>query len=295
MKVRKKALFTGLMVLVALSFGFATVNVSETKAYTPTQGKVMVKEINGVTFHTYMAMGMVSHIIETKNELILQDTVQNGPHNEELKLYIASLKKPLNRIIISHDHAHHWVGLEMFQGVPIYANAATISAIREKGEGELQGLKKRFGEKAIPYSSVVIPSFFINPGEELIDGVLFKYSNPAPKMVGPVQWIELPEQKTLIHHHLAYLGMHFPAPPIPARIGMLKSLQAKNYNWILAGHGIPAGPEFFDKTIEYYDTAQKIIDESPDPKSAKGKLVNAYPKYGGAFLLDMLLPAHYKK
>jgi hypothetical protein len=272
-----------------------TEGIKLAKAYTPKQGKVLVKEISGVKFHTYTAMGMVSHIIETQNELIMQDTVQNGPHNKELKQYVDSLNKPLGRIIISHEHAHHWVGLEMFQGVPIYANAETIKSIREKGELELQGLKKQFGEEAIPYTEVIIPSFYIHPGEERIDGVLFQYSKPAPKMLGNVLWINMPDQKVLIHHHLAYLGMHFPPPPISARIDMLKSLQEKNYNWILAGHGMPAGPEFFDKTIEYFNTAQSIIDESTDAKSAKEKLVRAYPKYGGAFLLDMMLPAHYKK
>ena len=39
MKARQKALFTGLIVLITLSFGFFAVNVSETKAYTPKEGK----------------------------------------------------------------------------------------------------------------------------------------------------------------------------------------------------------------------------------------------------------------
>ena len=167
--------------------------------------------------------------------------------------------------------------------------------MREKGEGMLQGLKKRMGEEAIPYKKVVIPSFFINLGEETIDGVVFRYSSPAPKVTGPVLWIEFPQQKALIHHHLAYIGMHFPAPPIPARIEILNNLKGKDYTWIMAGHGMPMGPEFFDKAIEYYNTVAKVVKEAPDPKAAKEKMMEAYPKYGGAFLLDMLLPAFYKK
>jgi len=123
---------------------------------------------------------MVSTIIENKDSLIMQDTVKNGPHNQELKRYIESLKKPLERIIISHDHEHHWVGLEMLPGVPVYAT------------------------------------------EETIDGVVFRYMKSAPNVMGPVLWIEFPQQKALIHHHLAYVGMHAPMPPIPPGIEMLK-------------------------------------------------------------------------
>ena len=62
----------------------------------------------------------------------------------------------------------------------------------------------------------------------------------------------------------------------------------------MAGHGIPMGPEFFDKAVTYYETAQKLIKESPDVKTAKKKLMRAYPDYEGEFLLDFLLPAHFK-
>jgi len=259
------------------------------------QGKLFFKEIGGVKLHTYTAQGMVSHIIETNNSLVLQDTVQNGPHNEELKRFVESLGKPLDRIIISHSHPHHWAGLELFHGAPVYATEETIKEIREKGDQMLHGLKKQFGEEAIPYAKAVIPSFRIHPGEESIDGVLFRYSKPAPKTLGDVLFIELPEQKVLIHHHLAYVGMHAPMPPIPPRVEMLKSLKGKDYEWIMAGHGMSLGPEFFDRALQYYETVLKVVGESADAKTAKEKLMKAYPNYGGAFLLDMMLPAFYKK
>lgn len=292
MKTRHKALFTGLILLIALSLGFS---ICFGAGFAFKQGKVIVKEFAGVKFHTYMAGGMVSNLIETKHYLIMQDTVQNVPHNKELKQFIESLGKPLDRIIISHAHEHHWVGLEMFPGVPVYATAEVIKEIREKGDQMLRDLKKRVGEEAIPYKNVVVPQRVIKPGEETIDGVRFRYTVPDPNIFGNVLFIELPKQKVLVHHHLSYVGMHAPMPPIPPRIEMLKSLKEKNYNWIMAGHGIPLGPEFLDKSIEYYNTVLKVVGESPDAKTAKGKMMNAYPTYGGAFLLDAMLPAFYKK
>jgi len=302
-KTRPKTFFLGLILLITISFGLsfcATVHISETKKITLKHGKVIVKEIGGVTFHTYMVQGMVSHIIETNNFLILQDTVRNGPHNEELKNYLESIGKTLNRIIISHGHDHHWVGLEMFPDVSIYANAETIKEIQEYGDQMLQKLKERKGEKLIPYKTAVVPQHVITPGEETIDGVLFRFIIPTQEFLSGfrygerVLFTELPKQRAIIHHHLAYVGLHFPPPPIPDRIKMLKQLKAKKYNWVMAGHGIPLGHEFFDKAVAYYETAQKVIEESSDVKTAKKKLMTAYPNYEGESLLDLLLPFHFK-
>ena len=298
MEKKPKVLLTAFVILIAIGFVFSICNfaiASDTKTSTLKRGKVFQKQISGVTFHTYTASGMVSHIVETKNYLIVQDTVQSGPDNEELKLFIQSLKKPVNRIIISHAHAHHWVGLEMFPDVPVYANAATSKEIQEKGSQMVQGLKKRFGEGAIPYKRVVVPQYIIEPGEDRIDGVPFRFKSPSQPYMHGVLWTELPEQRAIMIHHLAYVGTHFPPPPIQPRMEMLKELKAKSYNWIMAGHGTPMGPDFFNKAMAYYETVQKVVEQSSDAKTAKAKLIKAYPNYGGVFLLDMMLPPYFKK
>ena len=40
---------------------------------------------------------------------------------------------------------------------------------------------------------------------------------------------------------------------------------------------------------------EESVKSSPDPKTAKEKMIQAYPNWGGVFLLDMMLPAYYKK
>ncbi|MBW1802078.1 MAG: hypothetical protein JRJ85_15265 [Deltaproteobacteria bacterium] len=302
MKKHQRAIRTGVIILITCIFAFtlSTAAVaSGQKGFTPKQGKLFMKEIGDVKFHTYFAKGMVSHIIETKNVLIMQDTVQMAPHNAELKAFIQSLNKPVERIIISHLHDHHWLGLEMFEGSKIYALEDVIKKIREKGQGMLQGAKKRFGEKMIPYNKVVIPSYFVNPGEETIDGLRVRFIQPSEpwlKRQANLLWMEFPDQKVIIIHHLAYVGMHFPPPPIPARIAKLKELKAKGYNYIMPGHGLPLpGAAFADQATAYFETVQKVVKASPDVKTAKEKLMKAYPKYGAPYLLDMMLPFHYKK
>jgi hypothetical protein len=298
-----RLLYSIAFLFIAAGIGFFSCTSSkQSQSKTPeiVTGKVIVKEIAGVKFHTYMAISMASHIIETKNCLILQDTVLLGPHNLELRQYIESLGKPLDRIIVSHYCDHHWIGLDMFADVPVYANSATIKYIQKNGDQILKTWKKRKGDRLFPYKKVVVPQQVVIPGYEQIDGVLFRYVIPKPPLFKgkpygePVLYLEFPDQRAIIHHHLAYVGGHFTPAVIPDRIERLKMLKEKNYTWVMAGHGIPMGPEFFDKAIGYYETVQKIIQDSPDAQTAKEKIINAYPAYETSFVLDKLLPQHYE-
>lgn len=256
MERRQKALVTCLILVAVLSFGFSLCFAGD---FTPKQGNYYFKEIDGVKFHTYVTplpMGAgASHIIETQNYLVMVDTLQNRADNEELKRLVESLRKPLCRIYISATHEHHWVGLEMFPGVPVYSLGTTIRGIKENGDQMLQELKKKFGEEAFPYKKVVVPENVVKPGEERIDGVLFRFIKPgekfADKEFDDILFIEFPEQKALFHQHLAYVGIDLPLPPIPARVEALKEYKESHYDWVMAGHGIPStGTEFFRNVVK---------------------------------------------
>ncbi len=278
---------------------FATA-ASSAGPFTPTQGLYYVKEIGSVKFHVYtsaMAAGAsASIVIETKNSLILQDVQQNKPQVDELKSLIQFLGKPLRRIYISHDHSHHWAGLEMFPGIPGYANQATIDSMKQRGVTELQTLKSQVGSEVIPYSKAVVPENVVEVGtEEVIDDVRIVFSSPAPELTGPVVFMEFPEQKVLVSHHLAYVGVHVPLAPVDGRLAKLNEMKTKEWAWVIGGHGIPvAGPEYFAKTIDYYATLGNVIKESSDAATAKDKMIKAYPAYGGVALLDILLPGFYE-
>lgn len=181
-----RSFFISLIVLITSGIGFlscTTANTLERPTFNLKYGKVIIKELFDVKFHTYIVNNTASHIIETNNYLILQDTVQNWSHNMELKRYAESLEKPLNRIIISHGHIHHWAGLEMFPDVPIYANLETIKEFEEWGGKMLKELRKRKGNKVIPYKKVIVPQNIIKPGEERIDGVLFRFIIPPQEFL----------------------------------------------------------------------------------------------------------------
>jgi hypothetical protein len=287
-------------IILAIAFIAGICMPASAATFTPKAGLYYVQSYDKVTFHTYTTpikfAASTSVVIETPNSLILQDVQQNKPNNMDLKALIASLNKPLKRIYLSHNHDHHWIGLEDFPGVPVYANAATIATIKTKGAEMLAEAKKKFSEKMVPYTEVPVPQNVIKMGEELIDGVKFVHSSPIMGLTGPVNFMEFPDQKVLIHHHLAYNGVHVPMGAIEFRMAALTFFQGKGYDYIIAGHGIPSGSEaFFNATLDYYAKLDEAVKGSADPAGAKAKMMQAYPEWGGVFLLDALLPMHYKK
>jgi hypothetical protein len=286
--------------IILLSLVLFTAVASAEQTFSPKQGLYYAKEIGDVKFHVYtspLAAGAsASVVIETKNSLILQDVQQNKSQMDELKNLIQSIDKPLRRIYISHDHSHHWAGLELLPEIPVYANQETIDFIKQKGEAELQALKKQFGSEAVPYSKIIVPENVVEVGsEEVIDGLRIIFNSPAPQLTGPVLFMEFPQQKIMIAHHLAYAGVHVPLPPVEGRLAKLNEMKDKEWAWVIGGHGIPvSGPEYFSKTIDYYTTLGKVVKESPDVATAKDKMIKAYPTYGGVILLDILLPSFYQ-
>ena len=166
--------------------------------FVPKAGEYHVKEIQGVKFHTYTSpvpMGAsASVVIETPNALVLQDVQQFAANTADLQALISSLGKPLERIYISHSHDHHWIGLEAFPGVPVYANADTINTMKEKGAEMLAAAKQQFGAEKIPFTKVMVPENEIKAGTEIIDTVTFVFSTPLINLTGPVVFTEFPDQ-----------------------------------------------------------------------------------------------------
>ena len=100
---------------------------------------------------------------------------------------------------------------------------------KKTGDAALVEAKKKFGEKMIPYGKVVIPGNIVNPGEETVEGIRMVFGAPMAKLTGPVNFIEFPDQKVLVHHHLAYVDVHVPMPPASIRVKALEDMKAKGY------------------------------------------------------------------
>lgn len=266
--------------------------------FIPKSGEYTSRTFGDYIFHVYstpLQSGASNAIvIETPNQLVMLGGMQNKSNVDELKSLIRSLNKPLKAILLSHDHDHHWAGLQEFEGTDIYSDAVARKSMQTKGDEALAKLRKQFGTDKVPYTKVMVPNKLFKTDDILeFDGLRIRAAKSPVNLTGPLHFFEFIDQKIIVLHHLAYNSIHATMAPIEPRIEYLEGLRGK-YDWYLAGHGKPAGPEFVDITIDYFDTLKKVLATKKTLAEVKSEMMAKYPKYGAAFFMDFMLLDFFK-
>src|ERR1700736_3358021 len=150
-----------------------------------------------------------SVIIEGAREVMLVDAQLTKTSAERVIQEIKETKKPLSIIYITHEHADHFLGLEVFRQacprVRIIAAPAVVDRISKVYQEKIDKWKKILGSGAT--SSVV--------AIEKFDGSFIKFENSKIEVLKSIQgdtdentmlWI--PEQRILISGDVVFNNMH---------------------------------------------------------------------------------------
>ena len=93
-----------------------------------------------------------SVIIEGEHEVMLVDAQLTRKNADKVLQEINATKKPLSIIYITHEHADHFLGLEVFKeaypGVKIIANSAVVDRINQVYQEKIEKWQKIFGSGA---------------------------------------------------------------------------------------------------------------------------------------------------
>ncbi len=263
------------------------VGLARAADFSLSQGQVYSRKAGNVTLHDYVTnTGGAAQIVET-DRLVVFDVPGNAPQNNEFKALVESLGKPVEAVIISHAHEHHWLGADaLFPGVRIYSlEAGAING--KEGMKALEAARAAMGEEMIPYGSVPEVEQ-LSAGQRVFGGVEYMFTS-LPDLGATV--IALPAEKMAMVHHLGYVGVHVPMPPFEARLAQMKKLQSEGFTWFAAGHGVPSeSPLFISRVVEYYAFVDKAVKEAGSPEKAREMIVAQYPDYGLVPLLDVFLP-----
>ena len=255
-------------------------------------GEVFSKQVGSITLHDYVSItGGAAQIVET-DRLVIFDVPGNAPQNKEFKAFADSLGKPVEAVVISHAHEHHWLGVDtLFPGVKIYSTqAAAISG--DAGKKALEAARVSMGTEMVPYTSVpeVEP---LADGSKKLGGLEYEFTS-LPDLGASI--IALPAGKMVMTHHLGYVGVHVPMPPFEARLAQLQKLKNEGYTWMVGGHGVPAESDLLiDNVAEYYAFVDRTVKESGSTEEAVERIVAQYPEYGLVPLLDAFVPMLMKK
>jgi glyoxylase-like metal-dependent hydrolase (beta-lactamase superfamily II) len=150
-----------------------------------------------------------SVIIEGAREVMLVDVQLTKTNAERVLQEIRETKKPLSIIYITHEHADHFLGLEVFKeaypGVRIIATSAVVDRINKVYQEKIDKWQQILGSAAT--SQVVVIEKF--------DGSFIKFENSQIELLKNIQgdtdentmlWI--PGQRILISGDVVFNNMH---------------------------------------------------------------------------------------
>ncbi|MET8976913.1 MBL fold metallo-hydrolase [Streptomyces sp. NPDC004539] len=261
-------------------------------------GTVTILERGPVRIHSYMSPADTFHtttqFVETPARIVAVDAQMLPAHADEAVAYAKGLGKPLDRLIVTHAHPDHYNGAARF-GVPVHALPQVRAQILARGDSVLPT-----GE-TIPVGDFT-PTVDLFPGTEVIDGVPFVFEALAGGEAQDEIVVKLPEQGVLIAQDVIYHDVHLYLgnDDIPGWEAALATLAADPaYDTILPGHGLPTGPEIYDRVRAYLSDARELLttERAADGETYKKAITDLHPTYTGPFLIDIanrsLFPAEH--
>lgn len=255
---------------------------------------IISKEEGDVRIHTFISseafISNATHIIESKNSLVIIDGQFVVPYAMQFREYANSLGKPIVRVYLSHDHPDHYFGLgAAFSDCDIYALPETIESLKQYGEIVRSQSAQAYGDFVT--KQLAIPQNEVQVGKEMIDGVNYEFVVHQHTETEFHLSIKLPDLKVFVIQDLIYSGAHvYITKDIDNWVNVLNSLLDSEFEIFLAGHGEPADKNEVTNNIAYLLTAKEILATNPTPEEFKEKLLNTYPSRSGAAVFDIYLP-----
>jgi glyoxylase-like metal-dependent hydrolase (beta-lactamase superfamily II) len=228
-----------------------------------------------------------SVIIEGTREVMLVDAQLTKTNAEKVLQEIRETRKPLSIIYITHEHADHFLGLEVFReaypGVRIIANSAVADRINKVYQEKVDKWKKILGPGAT--SSVV--------AIEKFDGSFIEFENSKIELLKDVQgdtdentmlWI--PGQRILIAGDVLFNNMHAYTAETDSKargkwLNSLEKIRELKPSVVIPGHSKVGAPldasTAVDFTEDYLLVFEEELKKAKDPDSLINSMKERFP------------------
>jgi glyoxylase-like metal-dependent hydrolase (beta-lactamase superfamily II) len=256
---------------------------------------MVAKRSGDVRIHTFVSaftgdnIANATHIVESRNKLVLVDGQFLVPYAKKFRAYADSLGKPIERVYLSHRHPDHWFGLgTAFGDVPIYALSETIKFIEEHGE-DSRADHRKLGDLAP--DRIVVPSEVAAPGTETVDGITYVLDEVADTEIDFSLTIGIPEVGVFFAQDLIYSGTHlYLTKHLRGWIGILEKMLTSDYDLFMPGHGFPADKNEVARNIEYLAAASQAVADGLTGDAFKEFMLRRYPERKCPGIFDIYLP-----
>lgn len=165
--------------------------------------KVKVVTKDNVRYHVFTYGGRWSaNFVESESEITLVDVGINNSggavvtgditkSGEEIRAYADAIKKPMN-VIITHPHVDHFINLDKFKDVTVYAETKNAAALNKDAT-----FKQVYGKDAVGVS-----------GSRVIGGFEFHFGNVSGTEAEENGYIYIPSEKAVFTGDLTAIERH---------------------------------------------------------------------------------------
>jgi glyoxylase-like metal-dependent hydrolase (beta-lactamase superfamily II) len=228
-----------------------------------------------------------SVIIEGTREVMLVDAQLTKTNAKRVLEEIQKTKKPLSIIYITHEHADHFLGLEVFReaypGLRIIANSAVVDRINKVYQEKIDKWKKILGSSAT--SQVV--------AIEKFDDNFIEFENSKIEVLKNIRgdtdentmlWI--PGQGILISGDVLFNDMHVYTAETDSEargkwLSSLQKIRALRPSVVIPGHSKVGAPldasTALDFTENYLLAFEEELKRAKDPDSFINTMKQRFP------------------
>jgi glyoxylase-like metal-dependent hydrolase (beta-lactamase superfamily II) len=228
-----------------------------------------------------------SVIIEGEHKVMLVDAQLTKTNAERVLEEIKETKKPLSIVYITHEHADHFLGLEVFReaypGVRIIANSAVTDRINKVYQEKVDKWKKILGSGATSHVVAI----------EKFDGNFIEFESSRIEVLKDVQgdtdentmlWI--PGQSILISGDALFNGMHVYTAETDSKarekwLDSLNKIRTLKPSVVIPGHSKVGAPldasTAVDFTENYLLAFEEELKKAKDPDSFINTMKERFP------------------
>jgi glyoxylase-like metal-dependent hydrolase (beta-lactamase superfamily II) len=228
-----------------------------------------------------------SVIIEGEHEVMLVDAQLTKNNAEKVLQEINATKKPLSTIYITHEHADHFLGLEVFKeaypGVKIIANSAVVDRINQIYQEKIEKWQKIFGSGAASHVVAI----------EKFDGNFVEFEGSKIEVLKHIRgdtdentmlWI--PGQRILIAGDVLFNDMHVYTAETDSKargkwLNSLQKIRELKPSVVIPGHskvgGLLDASTAVDFTENYLLVFEKELKTAKDSDSFINTMQERFP------------------
>src|SRR6266404_6774543 len=245
-----------------------------------------------------------SVIIEGTHEVMLVDAQLTKTNAERVLQEIKETKKPLSIIYITHEHADHFLGLEVFREayprVRIIATPAVVDRINKLYQEKIDKWQEILGSGATSHVVAI----------EKFDGNFIKFESSEIEVLKHIQgdtdentmlWI--PGQRILIAGDVVVNNMHVYTAETDGKargkwLDSLNKIRELKPSLVIPGHSKVGAPldatTAVDFTENYLLVFEEELKKAKDPDSLVNTMKEKFPSAGFLLALERGAKANVK-